>query len=56
MNGGCNMMGKKCKTCGKVNCGCKYDKDTSVYLSPNAKKKGNKWWTDHPSQGTKMGY
>ena len=55
MNGGCNIMGKKCKECGKVNCGCNYG-ETSVYLSPKAKKKGSKWWTDHPSHGPKMGY
>ena len=55
MNGGCSIMGKKCKECGKVNCGCNYG-ETSVYLSPKAKKKGSKWWTDHPSHGTKMGY
>ena len=55
MYGGCNIMGKKCKECGKVNCGCNYG-ETSVYLSPKAKKKGSKWWTDHPSHGTKMGY
>ena len=55
MNGGCNIMGKKCKECGKVNCGCNYG-ETSVYLSPKAKKKGSKWWTDHPSHGTEMGY
>jgi|MDSW01.3.fsa_nt_gb hypothetical protein len=50
---------KVCHECGmlKSKCGCNYkEQGDSVYLSPNAKKKGSKWWADHPSHGTKMGY